>query len=60
MLIQGNVRVTAVVAPNGRVKSIEVKGGHPTLAQAAQLAVRPRKPGKWWKSSLIGNFRRVR
>jgi TonB family protein len=39
MQIQGNVKVAAVVAANGSVKSVEVKGGHPLLAQAAQQAV---------------------
>ncbi|MFZ0773771.1 MAG: energy transducer TonB [Candidatus Sulfotelmatobacter sp.] len=40
MNIQGNVRADVLVAPNGKVKSIEVKGGHPLLAQAAQDALR--------------------
>jgi TonB family protein len=39
MGIRGSVRVEAVVAPNGSVKSLEVKGGHPILAQAAADAV---------------------
>jgi len=30
----------ALVAPNGTVKSVEVKGGHPLLAEAAQNALR--------------------
>jgi TonB family protein len=47
MQIQGIVKVAAVVAPNGSVKSVEVKGGHPMLAQAAQEAVREWK----WESS---------
>jgi outer membrane biosynthesis protein TonB len=29
-----------VIAPNGTVKSVELKGGHPTLADAAQNALR--------------------
>lgn len=40
MHIQGSVRADVLVAPNGKVKSIEVKGGHPLLGQAAQDAVR--------------------
>ncbi|SRR5271166_1134769 len=40
MGIQGNVRAVALVAPNGTVKSVEVKGGHPLLAEAAQKALR--------------------
>jgi TonB family protein len=40
MKIQGTVRADVVVAPNGKVTSIEVKGGHPLLAQAAQEALR--------------------
>ena len=38
--IGGNVRVEVLVAANGTVKSLEVKGGHPMLAQAAADAVR--------------------
>jgi len=40
MNIRGSVRVVALVAPNGMVKSVEVKGGHPVLAEAAQNALR--------------------
>jgi TonB family protein len=40
MAIQGVVKVEATVSPNGSVKAVEVKGGHPMLAQAAQDAVR--------------------
>jgi TonB family protein len=40
MGIQGNVRAVALVSPNGTVKSVEVKGGHPLLAEAAQKALR--------------------
>jgi len=40
MDIRGIVKVEALVAPNGTVKSVEVKGGHPVLAQAAVDAVR--------------------
>ena len=40
MSIRGSVKVEALVAPNGTVKSLDVKGGHPVLAQAAQNAVR--------------------
>jgi outer membrane biosynthesis protein TonB len=39
MNIQGSVRVDVLVAPNGTAKSIEVKGGHPLLARAAQDAL---------------------
>jgi len=39
MHIHGVVKVEAQVAPNGSVKSVEVKGGHPMLAQAAVTAV---------------------
>jgi len=37
--IGGTVRVEAVVAPNGNVKTVEIIGGHPLLAQAAAHAV---------------------
>jgi TonB family protein len=40
MNIKGSVRAVATVAPNGTVKSVEVKGGHPVLAEAAQTALR--------------------
>ncbi len=40
MKIQGVVRADVLVAPNGKVTSVEVKGGHPLLAQAAQEALR--------------------
>jgi TonB family protein len=40
MSIQGVVRADVLVAPNGTVKSVEVKGGHPLLCQAAQEALR--------------------
>jgi TonB family protein len=39
MRIKGVVRIEAVVAPNGSVKSITVLGGHPLLAQSAEQAV---------------------
>ena len=40
MRLQGIVRADVLVAPNGTVKSIEVKGGHPVLVDAAQNALR--------------------
>jgi TonB family protein len=40
MKIEGVVRADVLVAPNGKVTSVEVKGGHPLLAQAAQDALR--------------------
>jgi TonB family protein len=39
MNIRGIVKVEAQVAPNGTVKSVVVKGGHPILAQSAVTAV---------------------
>jgi len=39
MALTGTVRVEAVVSPDGSVKAVEVKGGHPVLAQAAVNAV---------------------
>lgn len=38
--ISGRVKVEALVGPSGTVKSLEVKGGHPVLAEAAQNSVR--------------------
>ena len=47
MALQGVVRVEATVAPDGSVKAVDIKGGHPVLAQAAANAVR-----KWrWEPS---------
>ena len=60
MGISGTVRIEAVVAPNGSVKSTSVIGGHPVLAQSAVDAVRK---CKWEPSSqetkeiIILNFR---
>src|SRR5437870_1691760 len=39
MNVRGTVRLEAVVAPNGTLKEINVKGGHPVLVQAAQNAL---------------------
>jgi TonB family protein len=40
MSIRGSVKIAVVVAPGGSVKSMEILGGHPILAQSAQNAVR--------------------
>ena len=40
MNLQGVVRADVLVAPDGKVKYVEVKGGHPVLADAAQTALR--------------------
>jgi TonB family protein len=39
MALQGTVRIEAVVSPDGSVKAVDIKGGHPVLAQAAANAV---------------------
>lgn len=39
MNIHGVVKLEALVEPNGVVKSVEVKGGHPVLTQSAVTAV---------------------
>jgi len=39
MNLRGSVKAEAVVQPNGFVKSVEVKGGHPVLVRAAQDAI---------------------
>ena len=39
MNVRGIVKLEAVVASNGNVKSLELKGGHPLLSQAAQNAI---------------------
>jgi TonB family protein len=38
--LSGTVRVEALVATNGTLKSVEVRGGHPLLVAAAENAVR--------------------
>jgi len=43
MSISGSVKIEAVVAPNGTVKSAGIPGGHPVLAQAGVDAVRRSK-----------------
>jgi|SRR5271165_3657171 len=40
MALAGAVKVEAQVAPDGSVKNVEIKGGHPVLAQAAANTVR--------------------
>lgn len=40
MALEGVVRVDALVTPDGKVKSAEIKGGSPVLTQAALDAVR--------------------
>jgi TonB family protein len=40
MALSGVVRVEAVVSPEGGVKAVDIKGGHPVLAQAVVNAVR--------------------
>src|SRR6476620_9012984 len=47
MNVRGTVKLEAVVATNGNVKSLQVKGGHPLLTEAAQTAIM-----KWrWEPS---------
>ncbi len=40
MALAGTVRVEALVSPNGSVKTVAIRGGHPVLAQAAVNSVR--------------------
>ena len=39
MNLRGSVKAEALVSPNGTVKFVDVKGGHPVLVQAAQRAI---------------------
>jgi TonB family protein len=39
MNLRGSVRAEAVVQPNGVVKSVEIRGGHPVLVEAVQHAI---------------------
>jgi TonB family protein len=47
MSIKGIVKLEVVVEPDGNVKSLNTKGGHPLLVQAAQDAIRQWK----WQSA---------
>jgi TonB family protein len=40
MNVRGTVKLEALVATNGNVKSLEIRGGHPLLTEAAQSAIR--------------------
>jgi TonB family protein len=40
MALSGVVKADVLVAPDGSVKAVDVRGGHPVLAQAAAKAVR--------------------
>ena len=40
MALEGVVKVEATVEPDGTVRTVDIKGGHPVLAQAAVNAVR--------------------
>jgi len=40
MALSGVVKVDALVAPDGTVRTLDVKGGHPVLAQAAANTIR--------------------
>ena len=40
LALEGVVRVDALVAPDGTVRTVEIKAGHPVLVQAAANAVR--------------------
>lgn len=40
MALQGVVKLDVLVAPDGTIKSADIKGGHPVLAQAAINTVR--------------------
>jgi len=39
MNLKGSVKAEALVAPNGTVKVVEIRGGHPVLVRAAQDAI---------------------
>lgn len=45
--LTGSVKLEALVNPNGSVKAVQIRGGNPVLAQAAENAVRG---WKWEKS----------
>jgi TonB family protein len=45
--LSGTVKLEALVLANGNVKSVQVKGGNPLLAQSAQRAI---QDWKWEKA----------
>jgi TonB family protein len=47
MKLEGTVKLEVLVQPNGTVKAVQVKGGSPLLAQAAEDALRR---WKWEKA----------
>jgi len=49
MGMNGTVKLFAVVAPDGKVKSVEPVGGSPVLIQAAQEAIQQ------WKFAPAGS-----
>ena len=55
MALAGVVKVDALVAPDGTVKALNVKGGHPVLAQAAANTIRQWKwePGPHESHELV-------
>ena len=60
--ISGSVKVEAVVAPNGTVRSVKILGGHPLLGQAAQDAMRKWRYAPAASEStviVVFNFNRV-
>ena len=46
--LEGITRIEAVVSPDGSVKAVAIKGGHPVLADAAASAV---KHWRWERAS---------
>jgi TonB family protein len=40
MALSGLVKIDALVAPDGTVKAVDIRGGHPVLAQAASNTIR--------------------
>jgi len=52
--IEGVVRADVLVGPEGKVKSLEVKGGHPVLVQSAETALRQ---WKWEPASHESHVR---
>jgi len=55
MNVSGKVKIEVVIAPDGRIKSTRVIGGHPLLTQACQDALRDWKfmPGPEETTQII-------
>ncbi|MBV9622565.1 MAG: energy transducer TonB [Acidobacteria bacterium] len=58
--LTGTVKLEALVAPEGTVKTMEIKGGNPVFARAAETALREwkwEKSGQWTTEVVEFDFK---